>query len=204
MKKLVADVHMHSIVSGHAFGTIRELARQAAGVGLSLIGITEHGPGIPGTVDPIYFRAASIGLLDYMIPKNLDDALTRLDAAKLVAAWGEYDLIDSGVSFDDCQDLTAREQSIISTLMEEEVVLSTGPDSWSPDTTVSKSAFAMIIYRGLGSPDGDIVGQNWQLNIFKWISKVGIMQDGVGINSVITQEQALEYLMEAAQLRNAF
>lgn len=56
MKKLVADVHMHSIVSGHAFGTIRELALQAAEAGLSLIGITEHGPGIPGTVDPIYFR----------------------------------------------------------------------------------------------------------------------------------------------------
>ena len=56
MKPFVADVHMHSIVSGHAFGTIRELAQAASEVGLKLIGITEHGPGIPGTVDPIYFR----------------------------------------------------------------------------------------------------------------------------------------------------
>ena len=56
MKPFVADVHMHSILSGHAFGTIRELAAEASRRGLSLIGVTEHAPGIPGTVDPIYFR----------------------------------------------------------------------------------------------------------------------------------------------------
>lgn len=56
MKPFVADVHMHSILSGHAFGTVRELAAVAAERGLQLIGVTEHGPGIPGTCDPIYFR----------------------------------------------------------------------------------------------------------------------------------------------------
>ncbi len=56
MKPFIADVHMHSIMSGHAFGTIRELAFAAAERNLQLIGVTEHGPGIPGTVNPIYFR----------------------------------------------------------------------------------------------------------------------------------------------------
>lgn len=56
MKPFVADVHMHSIMSGHAFGTVRELAFEAAARNLKLIGVTEHGPGIPGTCDPIYFR----------------------------------------------------------------------------------------------------------------------------------------------------
>ena len=56
MKPFVADVHMHSILSGHAFGTVRELAFEAAQRGMKLIGVTEHGPGIPGTCDPIYFR----------------------------------------------------------------------------------------------------------------------------------------------------
>lgn len=56
MKPFVADVHMHSILSGHAFGTVRELAQEAAARNLKLIGVTEHGPGIPGTCDPIYFR----------------------------------------------------------------------------------------------------------------------------------------------------
>ena len=56
MKPIVADLHMHSILSGHAFGTIRELAAVAAERGMKVIGVTEHGPGIPGTCDPIYFR----------------------------------------------------------------------------------------------------------------------------------------------------
>lgn len=56
MKPFVADVHMHSILSGHAFGTVRELAYEAAQRGMKLIGVTEHGPGIPGTCDPILFR----------------------------------------------------------------------------------------------------------------------------------------------------
>ena len=56
MKPLIADLHMHSIMSGHAFGTIRELAAEASNRGMKLIGVTEHGPGIPGTCDPIYFR----------------------------------------------------------------------------------------------------------------------------------------------------
>ena len=56
MKPLIADLHMHTLMSGHAFGTIREMAAAAAEKELKLIGITEHGPGIPGTCDPIYFR----------------------------------------------------------------------------------------------------------------------------------------------------
>ena len=61
MKPIVADLHMHTLMSGHAFGTIREMAAEAAAKKLQLIGITEHGPGVPGTCDPIYylnFRAA--------------------------------------------------------------------------------------------------------------------------------------------------
>lgn len=29
MKKLIADMHMHTLVSGHAYGTIREMAATA-------------------------------------------------------------------------------------------------------------------------------------------------------------------------------
>jgi putative hydrolase len=61
MKTLVADLHMHTLMSGHAFGTIREMSMGAAERNLQLIGITEHGPGLPGACDPIYylnFRAA--------------------------------------------------------------------------------------------------------------------------------------------------
>ncbi|MDE6108432.1 MAG: phosphatase [Oscillospiraceae bacterium] len=51
------DIHTHTIVSGHAYGTIREMAQMAAERELKLLGFAEHGPGIPGTCDPIYFGA---------------------------------------------------------------------------------------------------------------------------------------------------
>jgi putative hydrolase len=50
------DIHTHTIASGHAYSTLQEMVRAAADKHIRLLGITEHGPGIPGTCDPIYFR----------------------------------------------------------------------------------------------------------------------------------------------------
>ena len=50
------DLHTHTVASGHAYSTIQEMAAAAAEKGLSFLGITEHGPLIPGAPDPIYFR----------------------------------------------------------------------------------------------------------------------------------------------------
>ena len=55
MLKIIADLHTHTISSGHAYGTIRENAQAASKAGLRILGTSEHGPGIPGTCDPIYF-----------------------------------------------------------------------------------------------------------------------------------------------------
>ena len=54
-RSLRLDIHTHTLASGHAYGTIREMVAAAAERGLDLLGISEHGPGIPGTCDPIYF-----------------------------------------------------------------------------------------------------------------------------------------------------
>ena len=53
--KIILDIHTHTIASGHAYGTIREMAYAASSRGLKGIGFTEHAPGIPGTCDPFYF-----------------------------------------------------------------------------------------------------------------------------------------------------
>jgi len=63
--KFLLDIHTHTLVSGHAYGTIREMAQAAADKGLKLLGTTEHGPGIPGTCDPIYFTNLK------MVPRTL-------------------------------------------------------------------------------------------------------------------------------------
>lgn len=39
-------MHMHTIMSGHAYGTIRDMVKAAHEKNLKMIGITEHGPGI--------------------------------------------------------------------------------------------------------------------------------------------------------------
>ena len=65
MINIVADLHTHTIASGHAYGTIREMALSAAERKLSMLGITEHAPGIPGTVDPFYYCNLSV------IPREL-------------------------------------------------------------------------------------------------------------------------------------
>ena len=55
MKPLL-DLHTHTIASGHAYSTMQEMAQRASELGLKILGITEHGPSIPGTCDPIYFH----------------------------------------------------------------------------------------------------------------------------------------------------
>ena len=55
MYHIIADVHTHTIASGHAYGTIREMAQAASEKKLEILGLTEHAPGIPGTVDPFYY-----------------------------------------------------------------------------------------------------------------------------------------------------
>ena len=54
--KPIIDIHNHTIASGHAFSTLQEMARAAAEKGIEYLGITDHGPSIPGTCDPVYFR----------------------------------------------------------------------------------------------------------------------------------------------------
>ena len=49
------DVHTHTIASGHAYGTLTEMAKEAAVRGLKLLGITEHTHNMPGTCDDLYF-----------------------------------------------------------------------------------------------------------------------------------------------------
>ena len=50
--RLLADLHTHTVASGHAYSTVTELAGAAHDRGLELIAITEHGPSVPGGAHP--------------------------------------------------------------------------------------------------------------------------------------------------------
>ena len=53
--QFIADLHIHSIASGHAYSTVNENAKAAADRGLQLIALTDHGPKMPGGPH-LYYR----------------------------------------------------------------------------------------------------------------------------------------------------
>lgn len=99
VEQLCLDIHTHTIASGHAYGTIREMAAAAAERKLKLLGISEHGPGIPGTCDPIYFRNLSV------IPRHLSGIdllfgceINVLNDGSLSLGQDEINLLDYGIA----------------------------------------------------------------------------------------------------------
>lgn len=58
--RLIADCHLHTTASGHAYSTIGEYANEAAKKGLELIAMTDHGPKMPGTSSILHFENLKI------------------------------------------------------------------------------------------------------------------------------------------------
>ena len=93
------DLHTHSISSGHgSTDTISTMAKTAAGKGIQILGISEHGPATAGSVKPSYFRSlkmaarrrfgitvlygAEVNIISPQGELDLeDDILSRLDYA---------------------------------------------------------------------------------------------------------------------------
>ena len=53
--KFEADTHSHTLASGHAYSTIKEMAAAAQSKGLKALALTEHAPEMPGTCGLFYF-----------------------------------------------------------------------------------------------------------------------------------------------------
>jgi len=64
--KYIIDTHCHTIASGHAYSTVQELAKEASNKGLKMVGITDHGPAMPG--GPHIFHIAN----QRVIPEKID------------------------------------------------------------------------------------------------------------------------------------
>ena len=56
MRKVLIDAHTHTVASGHAYSSLQEMVMAAADKGLEVLGITEHGPRVPGTCPQLYFK----------------------------------------------------------------------------------------------------------------------------------------------------
>lgn len=49
------DTHTHTIASGHAYNTMKEMIDAAIDKRLDVLCITDHGPAMPGSAHPFYF-----------------------------------------------------------------------------------------------------------------------------------------------------
>ncbi|MDI6731576.1 MAG: phosphatase [Candidatus Margulisbacteria bacterium] len=87
--KLIADLHVHTLSSGHAYSTLEEYAAQAKKIGLPAFAIADHGPAMPGA--PHYYYFSNMG----MVPEYLDGIrIFRGIEANITNSEGTLDLSD--------------------------------------------------------------------------------------------------------------
>lgn len=89
----VLDLHTHTVASGHAYCTLREMAKAASEKGLELLGITEHAPKMPGTCHKFYFQNLKV------VPRELYGIRLLLGSeVNILDAQGTLDLSERDLS----------------------------------------------------------------------------------------------------------
>ena len=93
----VMDMHTHTIASGHAYSTLQENITAAKAKGLKYLGLSEHGPGINGGPQPIYFQNYKIIPREYGelrlfcgIEANITDYEGHLDLDEFTLSRMDY------------------------------------------------------------------------------------------------------------------
>lgn len=112
----VTDLHTHTIVSGHAYNTMNEMIEAAAGKKIEILGITEHGPSMPGSCTSMYFmnfrvlprRKRGIRIF-YGVELNIIDFEGNVDLPKDTLA--EMDIVVASMHppclpYGNCSDIT--------------------------------------------------------------------------------------------------
>jgi len=83
MREYFIDAHMHTLASGHAYNTLKEMISSSIEKQMEVICITEHGPAMPGTAHPYYhtnMRAINFDTVkDIKIIKGLEANITDYD-----------------------------------------------------------------------------------------------------------------------------
>ncbi len=98
--KILADTHVHTVASGHAYSTIDEIARYAKSQNLDAVAITDHTEGLPGGAHPYYFgnirvlpdyihgvrilKGAEVNIVDY--EGKIDMGIEHLEHLDIVIA----------------------------------------------------------------------------------------------------------------------
>ncbi len=81
-----ADLHIHTVASGHAYSTIGEITAAAKDKGLRLVGMTDHGPAVPGGPHLYHFAALRF------VPETLNGVRVLKGVEANIVGEGELDL----------------------------------------------------------------------------------------------------------------
>ncbi len=85
--KLIADLHTHTVASGHAYSTINEMALGAKRNGIKILGMTDHGPNMPGGPHTYHFANLKV------LPKEIEGVrVLKGIEANITDIYGTLDL----------------------------------------------------------------------------------------------------------------
>ncbi len=97
--RIAADLHTHTIISGHAYSTVDENIRAAQEMGLDGIALTDHGPNMPTLLPAWYFENM----------KTLPNTVYGLQVFRGI----EANIIDDDGTLDASEDMTKNLNFII-------------------------------------------------------------------------------------------
>ena len=86
---IIADLHTHTIASGHAYSTLMENIGYAKGNGLQTLGISDHAPAMDDAPDETYFENLKVIVKDWGVLKVLHGA-----ELNILNEYGDVDLSD--------------------------------------------------------------------------------------------------------------
>ena len=159
-------------------------------------------------------QAEDAGLLDYLTVTNLNEQVTRLDAAKLVAGLAELEIkAYRTFPYTDCTDLTEKERQIIVAVSNAELLKGNESGYFSPNSTITRAEVATILYR-YHSEDysdkytkfytnmgyyPDVASTAWYAGYVNYCVSAGIIRDPGYFypNSKITFDVALRWMLNA-------
>jgi putative hydrolase len=108
---IIADMHTHTVASGHAYSTVNEMAGEARRKGLKALAFTDHGPALPGGPHLYHFGAmrfippwiAGVRILQG-VEANIIGADGTLDMPESYLARLDFVLVGlhEGTGFEDC------------------------------------------------------------------------------------------------------
>lgn len=186
-----ADLHTHTVNSGHGYSTVDELAKTASSKGLEMIAITEHGPNLPGGPHKYFFSNISI------LPKKVYDVTVLKGVEANILDQGKLDLNenilknldfvtaglhgDTGHSLDNKKDYT---EAMIKTIKNPQVDMITHPASIYYPIEIERVVKAANRYNVIleinassfhPSKDGARGSENLTIKLCKLAKKYGVL-----------------------------